>query len=93
MKHNKISHQICCSLFELLFNVPKLWYERSLRQGSIISAAVGKISKADFSGLDFVEYCLTKRALDASNPGKLDMWAINELLLARSESAIIFDCM
>lgn len=81
-------------LFFLFYlNVPKLWYERSLRQGSINSAAVGKISKADFSGLDFVEYCLTKRALDASNPGKLKMWAIKELLLARSESAINFDCM
>lgn len=94
MKHNKSSHQIVLLFFQLfIFNVPKLWYERSLRHGSINSAAVGIISKADFSGLDFVEYCLTNRALDASNPGKLEMWAIKELLLARSESAINFDCM
>lgn len=70
-------------------NVPiKLWYERSRRHGSINSAAVGTISIADFSGLARVEYCLTKRAFDASNPGKFAMCAISELLLARSESAI-----
>lgn len=70
-------------------NVPiKLWIERSRRHGSINSAAVGTISTADFSGLARVEYCLTKRAFDASNPGKFAMCAISELLLVRSESAI-----
>lgn len=63
-----------------LSNVPKLWYERSRRHGSSSSAAVGTISNADFSGLVRVEYCLTKRALDASNPGKFAMCAISELL-------------
>lgn len=71
----------------VVYNVPRLWYERSLRQGSISSAAVGTISNADISGLARDEYCLTNRAFDASNPGKLAIWAINELLLARSESA------
>lgn len=69
-------------------NVPiELWYERSRRHGNINSAAVATISTVDFSGLASVEYCLTKRALDASNPGKFAMCAISELLLARSESA------
>lgn len=62
-------------------DVPKLWYERSLRQGNISSAAVGIIS---FSELDFAIYCLTRRAFDESKPGRLAMCANNELLLARS---------
>lgn len=77
---------------EEIENVPTLWYERSRRHGSINSAAVGTISNADFSGLLRVEYCFTKRALDASKPGKFAMCANNELLLllARSESAAAF---
>lgn len=75
-------------------NVPiRLWYERSRRHGNINSAAVGTISTVAFSGLARVEQCCTKRAFDASNPGKLAMCAISELLvllLAWSESAIRF---
>lgn len=61
-------------------NVPTLWYERSRRHGNINSAAVGTISMTDFSGLLRVEYCVAKRAVDASNPGKLAICANNELL-------------
>lgn len=61
-------------------NVPTLWHERSRRHGNINSAAVGTISMTDFSGLLRVEYCVAKRAVDASNPGKLAICANNELL-------------
>lgn len=80
---------VCCVwYYQHGKNVPiKLWYERSRRHGSINSAAVGIISIVDFSGLARVEYCLTKRAFDESNPGKFAMCAMSELLLVRSESA------
>lgn len=79
----------CFWLFVYYVDVPwsTFWYDRSRRHGSINSAAVGTISNADFSGLERDEYCFTKRAFDASNPGKLAICAINELLVSWSESA------